>query len=311
MSKRYSLPESEITPQETYLKRRDFLKLGAAGALGVAMFGRQAPAAAEGSFKFVRNAKWNTDETKTAFNDITHYNNFYEFGTDKADPARYAHALITRPWTVRISGEVNKPQVIDIEKLLSMFPLEERIYRMRCVEAWSMVIPWNGFALAELLKHVEPTSRAKYVAFTTLHDPKQMPGQQRHVLEWPYREGLRIDEAMHPLTLLAVGIYGRPLPNQDGAPVRLVVPWKYGFKGIKSIVEIKLTEKMPVTTWNQMAPDEYGFYANVNPEVDHPRWSQAKERRIGELIKRKTLPFNGYGEHVAQLYTGLDLKRNF
>jgi sulfoxide reductase catalytic subunit YedY len=242
---------------------------------------------------------------------VTTYNNFYELGTDKPDPSRNAGTLRPRPWSVTIEGEVKHPQVIDVDALLRSFALEERIYRMRCVEAWSMVIPWVGFPLAELVKRAEPTSRAKYVVFQTLHDPEQLPGQRRPVLRWPYVEGLRIDEATHPLALLAVGLYGRVLPNQNGAPIRLVVPWKYGFKGAKSIVRIRFQERQPETTWNLSAPDEYGFYANVNPEVDHPRWSQARERRIGEFFRRKTLPFNGYGAEVASLYAGLDLRKNY
>jgi len=247
----------------------------------------------------------------TPLRDVTSYNNFYEFGTDKGDPAANAGTLRPRPWTVAIEGEVNRPQVVDIDQLIKWAPLEERIYRMRCVEAWSMVVPWLGFPLGELIKRVEPTSRARYVVFTTLLDPEQMPEQRRTVLDWPYVEGLRLDEAMHPLTLLVMGLYGKPLPNQNGAPLRLVVPWKYGFKGIKSIVKIRFTEKQPLTTWNSAAPEEYGFYANVNPEVDHPRWSQATERRIGEFLRRPTLPFNGYAEQVAGLYSGMDLRRFF
>jgi sulfoxide reductase catalytic subunit YedY len=247
----------------------------------------------------------------TPFKDVTTYNNFYEFGVDKSDPAANAHFLRPRPWTIEFSGEISKPQTVDIDSLIKWFPLEERVYRMRCVEAWSMVIPWLGFPLAGLIKRLEPTSRAKYVAFTTLLDPAQMPGQRRRILDWPYVEGLRIDEAANPLTLLAVGLYGKQLPNQNGAPIRLVTPWKYGFKGIKSIVRVQFTEKQPPTTWSLSAPSEYGFYANVNPEVDHPRWSQATERRIGELRRRKTLPFNGYGEQVASLYSGMDLRKNF
>jgi sulfoxide reductase catalytic subunit YedY len=252
-----------------------------------------------------------TDEPQTPERDVTSYNNFYEFGTDKSDPAEYAHTLRPRPWTVRAEGEIARPQSIDVDQLLRWFPFEERVYRMRCVEAWSMVIPWVGFPLGDLLRRLEPTSRAKYVAFTTLLDPEQMPGQRRGILDWPYVEGLRIDEAMHPLTILVVGLYGKPLPNQNGAPLRLVVPWKYGFKGIKSIVSIRLQEAQPPTTWSLAAPNEYGFYANVNPAVDHPRWSQATERRIGELRRRPTLPFNGYGEQVASLYAGMDLRVNF
>ena len=249
---------------------------------------------------------YDTDEPATPFESVTTYNNFYEFGLDKGDPARYGHTLQTRPWTISIEGEVAHPQVIDIDTLLGWFPLEDRIYRMRCVEGWSMVIPWQGFPLAELIRRVEPTGNAKYLEMYTLLDETQMPGQQRAVLEWPYVEGLRMDEALHPLTLLATGLYGQPLPNQNGAPLRLVVPWKYGFKRIKSIVKIRFTQTQPRTTWALVAPNEYGFYANVNPEVSHPRWSQATERRIGEIGRRKTLPFNGYAEDVASLYAGMD-----
>jgi sulfoxide reductase catalytic subunit YedY len=252
-----------------------------------------------------------TTEARTPFEDVTTYNNFYEFGTTKDSPSRQAKQLRTRPWTVTISGEVQRPRQLDADDLKRLYPIEERVYRMRCVEAWSMVIPWIGFPLASLLRDVQPTANARYVAFTTLLDPEQMPGQRSAVLDWPYVEGLRLDEAMHPLTLLAVGLYGRALPNPNGAPVRLVVPWKYGFKGIKSIVKIELTREQPRTTWSEAAPDEYGFYANVNPAVDHPRWSQATERRIGELARRPTLPFNGYAEQVASLYAGMDLRRFF
>jgi len=248
---------------------------------------------------------------KTPYKDVTTYNNYYEFGTDKGDPSANAGGFTTRPWTVRFEGEIAKPQTLAIDELLKWFPLEERVYRMRCVEAWSMVIPWVGFPLADLVKRLEPTPKAKFVAFTSLRDPGRMPGQQRRVLEWPYVEGLRLDEALNPLAILAVGLYGRVLPNQNGAPLRLVVPWKYGFKGIKAIVSVSFVEKQPPTTWSRKAPEEYGFYANVNPEVDHPRWSQAKERRIGEFFRRKTLPFNGYAEQVAQLYTGMDLRKSF
>jgi sulfoxide reductase catalytic subunit YedY len=251
------------------------------------------------------------DDKLTPYEDVTTYNNFYEFGTDKGDPARNAHTLRARPWSVVVEGEVHRPGTFEVDELIRRFPPEERVYRLRCVEAWSMVIPWMGFPLASLLKAVEPTSQARFVAFTTLQDPEQMPGQKRGVLPWPYVEGLRLDEAMHPLTLLVTGLYGKTLPNQNGAPIRLVVPWKYGFKGIKSIVRIRLVREQPPTTWNIAAPREYGFYANVNPEVDHPRWSQARERRIGELFKRRTLMFNGYGEQVASLYSGMDLRRYF
>jgi sulfoxide reductase catalytic subunit YedY len=254
---------------------------------------------------------YGTDEPMTPLKDVTTYNNFYEFGVEKLDPSENAHTLRPRPWTVAFDGEINNPQTVDIDTLIKWFPLEERVYRMRCVEAWSMVIPWLGFPLGKLIARLGPTSRAKYLAFTTLLDVAQLPGQRRRILDWPYVEGLRIDEATNPLALLAVGLYGKLLPNQNGAPIRLVTPWKYGFKGIKSIVRIRFTEKEPPTTWNIAAPNEYGFYANVNPEVDHPRWSQATERRIGELRRRKTLLFNGYGEQVASLYSGMDLRKNF
>ncbi|GEM48419.1 protein-methionine-sulfoxide reductase catalytic subunit MsrP [Deinococcus cellulosilyticus] len=254
---------------------------------------------------------YDTREPVSAIEDITGYNNYYEFGTGKSDPARNAGRLKTRPWSVVIDGMVKKPQTVDIDTLQGWFPLEDRLYRMRCVEGWSLVIPWMGFPLAALLRRIEPTSKARYVKFTALADPKQMPGVKAGILDWPYVEGLRLDEAMHPLTLLAVGLDGKILPNQNGAPLRLVVPWKYGFKNIKAITRITLTDKQPATTWSLIAPHEYGFYANVNPEVDHPRWSQATERRIGELSRRPTLPFNGYAEEVAHLYKGMDLRRYF
>jgi sulfoxide reductase catalytic subunit YedY len=323
-------PSSEITPETLYLRRREFMRnaaLSTATAAGVGsgllwlMGGQRAgkkdeapagEAAVPGTdLSIARRGVFATDEAPTPYGDVTSYNNFYEFGTGKGDPAEYAHTLRPRPWTVAITGEVEKPQTVDVDQLLRWFPLEERVYRMRCVEAWSMVIPWVGFPLADLLKRCEPTSSAKYVAFTTLLDLEQMPQQRRGVLDWPYVEGLRIDEAMHPLAILAVGLYGRTLPNQNGAPLRLVVPWKYGFKGIKSIVKIELRETEPPTTWNVAAPHEYGFYANVNPTVDHPRWSQATERRIGEFRRRPTLPWNGYAEQVASLYAGMDLRRSF
>ena len=256
---------------------------------------------------------FDTTEPPTPYAEATGYNNYYEFGLGKADPARNAGQLRTRPWTVVIDGEVEKPLTLDVDTLLRRFPPEDRIYRMRCVEGWSMVMPWQGFPLAALLRAVNPTSRARFVAFTALHDPEQMPGQRSGVLPWPYVEGLRLDEALHPLTLLATGLHGRPLPRQNGAPLRLVVPWKYGFKSIKAVVRISLTREQPPTTWSLAAPDEYGFYANVNPDVPHPRWSQATERRIGEpgLGRRETLPFNGYAEQVAHLYSRMDLRRNF
>jgi methionine sulfoxide reductase catalytic subunit len=308
------IPSREITPERLYWGRREVLRGGVAAALGL---GAARPASAAGvvpeahypALPNVKATSYQVNEKKTPWKDVATYNNFYEFGTDKSEPAERAHTLKTRPWTLTCEGEVGKPETIDLDKLLKLFPLEERVYRLRCVEGWSMVVPWVGFPLGPLIKRLEPTSRARYVQFTTLHAPEQMPGQRRDVLPWPYVEGLRLDEALHPLTFLVVGLYGRVLPNQNGAPIRLVVPWKYGFKGCKSIVNIRLQEKEPPTTWNLSAPREYGFYANVNPEVDHPRWSQARERRIGEFFKRKTLPFNGYGPEVARLYTGLDLRK--
>lgn len=259
----------------------------------------------------VKKTPFGSDEEPTPLEKIRSYSNFYEFGTSKADPHRYAHQLKTHPWQVMVVGEVEKPGVITIEDILRLFPLEERIYRLRCVEGWSMVIPWVGFPLAAFIKRFRPSSKAKYVQFFTLHAPEQMPGQKDPDLDWPYTEGLRIDEAMHPLTILSVGMYGKTLPHENGAPLRLVVPWKYGFKSIKSLVKIRFLEEQPVTTWQTYEPSEYGFYANVNPEVPHPRWSQVKERRIGDLIKHKTLMFNGYADQVASLYTGMDLKKNF
>ena len=318
------IPSSEITPERLYLRRREFLKNGAlftatAGGVGATLLWlmrglrtRDRETAERGArLAISERGKYVVDEPKTRYEAVTSYNNFYEFGVEKTDPAENAGHLATRPWTVRIEGEVARPQTVDVDDLFRWFPLEERVYRMRCVEAWSMVIPWVGFPLAGLLARAEPTSRAKYVAFASLLDPEQMPGQGRRFLDWPYVEGLRMDEAMHPLAILAVGLYGKTLPNQNGAPLRLVVPWKYGFKGIKSIVSIRLVETEPPTTWNLAAPDEYGFYANVNPTVDHPRWSQATERRIGEYRRRPTLPFNGYGEAVASLYAGMDLRKYF
>jgi methionine sulfoxide reductase catalytic subunit len=257
------------------------------------------------------SGQYDTDEPQTSYQSITTYNNYYEFGLDKDEPAENAHTLRTRPWSISVEGEVAHPQVIDIDTLLSWFPLQRRVYRMRCVEAWSMVIPWLGFPLADLIDRLEPTANARFVEMTTLLDKDQMPGQRQAVLKWPYVEALRLDEAMHPLTLMAVGLYDKMLPNQNGAPLRLVVPWKYGFKGVKSIVKIRFTDTQPRTTWALASPQEYGFYANVNPAVDHPRWSQATERRIGDLTRRKTLPFNGYADEVAGLYDGMDLRKNF
>jgi sulfoxide reductase catalytic subunit YedY len=294
------IPASEITDERLFWRRRDFIR-----GLGLGVGGLFLPAWARAL------RPQDPGDKLTPLEDITTYNNFYEFGTDKEDPSRHAHSLRPRPWTVRVEGEVKKPKVYDVDELIRRYPAQERVYRLRCVEAWSMVIPWLGFPLASFLKDVEPTSNAKFVAFTTLHDPEQMPGQRSGVLPWPYVEGLRLDEAMHPLTLLVHGLYGKTLPNQNGAPLRLVVPWKYGFKSIKSIVRIRLVREQPPTTWNMSAPDEYGFYSNVNPDVDHPRWSQKRERRIGELRRRPTLLFNGYADQVAQLYTRMDLRRNF
>jgi sulfoxide reductase catalytic subunit YedY len=309
MSRR--IASSEITPEALYLRRREILRGAALAAGGALLPWTAAAAPAPPELSGVRPGPFSTDEPPTDYEDATSYNNFYELGTGKRDPARNAGSLRTEPWSVVIEGEVAKPGRIGLEDLLKPHPLEERVYRLRCVEAWSMVIPWVGFPLGDLLERFQPTSKAKFVAFQTLFDPKQLPGQRLGVLDWPYVEGLRIDEAMHPLTILAVGMYGRELPGQNGAPLRLVVPWKYGFKSIKSIVRIRLTETRPPTSWNLAAPQEYGFFANVNPEVDHPRWSQARERRIGDWLRRPTLPFNGYGEQVAGLYTGMDLRKNY
>ncbi len=299
---------SEITPPEIYRARRRFMQ-GAGALLAGAALGTMADA--EARLSGVRASAYRLDEEKTPYKDVTTYNNFYEFGTGKDDPAAHAGSLRTRPWTVSVEGEVKQARTWDIDALMKLAPLEERVYRMRCVEGWSMVIPWVGFPLAELIRRAEPTGKARYVEFVSLNDPKQMPGQRFGVLDWPYTEGLRMDEAMHPLTILAVGLYGDVLPNQNGAPIRLVVPWKYGFKSAKSIVKIRFVEKQPLTAWMAAAPSEYGFYSNVNPRVDHPRWSQAKERRIGEFFKRDTLMFNGYGAQVAQLYRGMDLQKYF
>jgi len=305
------LRSSEITDEKLYLRRREFIKTAAVPA--VAALAGLAPALAlasgQDALPNVRKGVVTLDEALTPWADVTTYNNFYEFGTDKSDPARNAKNFRTKPWTVRIDGLVNKPGDYHFEDLVAPHALEERVYRLRCVEAWSMVIPWVGIPLKDVLKRVEPQGGAKFVEFTTLHDPKQMPGQRVGVLDWPYVEGLRLDEALHPLSILAVGLYGKVLPNQNGAPIRLVVPWKYGFKSIKSIVGIRLAAKQPVSSWQASAPQEYGFYSNVNPDVDHPRWSQARERRIGEFLKRKTLMFNGYADQVAGLYAGMDLKK--
>jgi len=310
------IESGEITSHDLFLRRREFLR-GAGWAVAGAALAPTLACGAEGEFPppaptaGADATPFRTDEEPTAFEDATRYNNFYEFGTDKGDPRRHAGSLRTRPWSVAITGEVGKPGTIDLDDLVRPHVAEERIYRFRCVEAWSMVIPWLGIPLGAILERFAPTSGARYVAFKTLLDPEQMPGQRSRVLDWPYVEGLRIDEAMHPLTILATGMYGRELPNQNGAPLRLVVPWKYGFKSIKSIVEIRLTRTEPPTSWSLQAPGEYGFFANVNPDVDHPRWSQKRERRIGELRKRPTLPFNGYADQVAHLYAGIDLRKHF
>lgn len=309
------IPTAEITSHEIYKRRRDLMKFVAAGSIlgagGLLVLPASAQTAGLQKLENVKKSALSTAESPTAYRHVTTYNNFYEFGTDKADPARNASRLTVRPWTVVVEGEVNKPRTFGIEDILKL-PLEERVYRLRCVEAWSMVIPWIGFEFNTLAKMVEPTSRAKYVEFITAFQPETMPGVRLPVLDWPYVEGLRIDEAMHPLTIMAVGLYGEVLPNQNGAPVRLVVPWKYGFKSGKSIVRIRFTENRPKTAWEKSAPQEYGFYSNVNPNVDHPRWSQKRERRIPEFFAaRKTQMFNGYGDQVAGLYAGMDLKKFF
>jgi sulfoxide reductase catalytic subunit YedY len=296
---------SEVTPKEVYLNRRKFLATAAGGLLLAA---RDAEAQALGTLQ--KSALSTSGETITPKETTTRYNNFYEFGTDKADPARNAHRLVTSPWKVSVEGECKNPKTYDLDSLLKLAPLEERIYRLRCVEGWSVVIPWAGYSLSELIKAAEPTSKAKYVAFETLYDRKVMLSPMAAGIAFPYREGLRLDEAMHPLTLLTFGMYGEPLPKQDGAPVRIVVPWKYGFKSAKSIVKIRFVEKEPPITWSVANSREYGFYSNVNPEVDHPRWSQATERRLGEFFRRKTLMFNGY-DQVASLYQGMDLKKYY
>jgi sulfoxide reductase catalytic subunit YedY len=301
---------SEITPLATYLNRRQVL----AGLIASGLLAGQQAEARGTPLKYAKNPRMSLKESSNSYEDITTYNNFYEFGVDKTDPSENSGKFRPAPWTVAVSGEAAVTGRFALEDLIKPHALEERIYRLRCVEAWSMVIPWVGFPLGDLIKRLQPTSRAKYVAFKTVMRPSEMPGQRFPVLEWPYVEGLRMDEAMHPLTLMAVGLYGETLLNQNGAPLRLVVPWKYGFKGIKSIVEIRFTERQPPTSWNRSAPNEYGFYANVNPAVDHPRWSQATERRIGGGLfapRQPTLPFNGYAAQVASLYSGLDLTRNY
>ena len=313
--RRSDIAPSEITPVAVWRERRSVvqaaLAAGLLGATGVAAAQKQPAARLAG-----RPSALSTMERPAAYEVVTNYCNFYEFGTEKEDPAQHAPKLLRpRPWQVAVDGEVRRPRNFDIDELLKLAPMEERIYRLRCVEAWSVVVPWVGYPLAELIRRVEPTGNAKYVEFTTLADPKQMPGLQSRVIDWPYVEGLRLDEAMHPLTLLTFGLYDEVLPNQNGAPLRIVVPWKYGFKSAKSLVRIRFVERQPVNSWQKSAPSEYGFYSNVNPNVDHPRWSQASERRLGEgglfSRRRPTLMFNGYGEQVAALYAGMDLKRLF
>ena len=313
------LLSSEITPKAVFENRRELIKSAAAGAFGLALapwFSRDALASNPQKLAATLNPNFSVKDEPTSYKYVTGYNNYYEFGTDKSDPAAYAKTLQTTPWTVTIEGLVKKPVTLDIDALLKLAPMEERIYRMRCVEGWSMVIPWDGYSLSKLLNHVQPLGSAKYVEFITLADRKQMPGLRSQIIEWPYREGLRLDEAMNPLTLLTFGLYGEALPKQNGAPVRIVVPWKYGFKSAKSIVKIRLTEEMPKTSWSQFDAREYGFYSNVNPLVDHPRWSQATERVIGDAKgagifapKIKTQMFNGYADQVASMYTGMDLKK--
>jgi sulfoxide reductase catalytic subunit YedY len=305
---------SEITPKAVYVRRRDFIR-AASGAAIAAAAALTPPAVSAGQtgakLPNVGKSALSTDEKPNDYEDVTSYNNFYEFGTDKGDPLRHARSLKPRPWKLTVDGHVARPASYDIDDFIKPHALEERVYRLRCVEAWSMVVPWVGIPLADVIARVEPTSKARFIEFTTLYDPRQMPGQRESALRWPYVEGLRLDEAKHPLTILAVGLYGEVLPNQNGAPIRLVVPWKYGFKSIKSIVRMRFVEGQPRNSWQVQTPNEYGFYANVNPDVDHPRWSQARERRIGEFFKRKTLMFNGYADQVAGLYAGMDLRKNY
>lgn len=307
IGKATDIPSSEITPEQLYLDRRRFLGALAAGAAVTAASGPLAKAAAATT----PHLDTRRQDEPTPWEDVTTYNNFYEFGTGKDDPAKNATNFRTTPWSVEVEGHVAKPAVYRLEDFIKPYTIEDRVYRLRCVEGWSMVIPWRGFPLRSLIERVQPTSSAKYVEFVTLLDPEQMPGQRRPVLDWPYNEGLRLDEAMHPLSFMVTGLYGKELPNQNGAPLRLVVPWKYGFKSIKSIVKMRFIERQPRTSWMKAASNEYGFYANVNPNVDHPRWSQARERRIGEFRRRRTLMFNGYADQVASLYSGMDLEKNF
>jgi methionine sulfoxide reductase catalytic subunit len=318
LRKKPELTYADVTPKSLYLNRRKFLQsagvIGAAALAGRGLWELASPTSsvfAGEKLNVALKSPFSTTEKQNTYDDVTHYNNYYEFGVDKTEPAKNAGRLKTYPWTVSIEGEIKNPRKISIDEILKLAPLEERIYRHRCVEAWSIVVPWIGYSLSALIKAAEPTPAAKYVAFETFYDRKQMPQSTYAGIDFPYVEGLRLDEAMNPLTLLCVGMYGETLPNQDGAPVRLIIPWKYGFKSAKSLVKIRFTKDQPPSTWNRLAPNEYGFYANVNPHVDHPRWSQAKERRLGEFFKRETLMFNGYSDQVASLYTGMDLKKYY
>ena len=318
LRKKPELTYADVTPKSLYLNRRKFLQsaglIGAAALAGRGLWELALPSSsvfAGTKLTIASKSPFSTTEKQNTYDDVTHYNNYYEFGVDKTEPAKNAGSLKTYPWTVSIEGEVKNPRKMSIDEILKLAPLEERIYRHRCVEAWSIVVPWVGYSLSALIKAVEPTPAAKFVAFETFYDRKQMPQSTYAGIDFPYVEGLRLDEAMNPLTLLCVGMYGETLPNQDGAPVRLIIPWKYGFKSAKSLVKIRFTKDQPPSTWNRLAPNEYGFYANVNPHVDHPRWSQAKERRLGEFFKRETLMFNGYSDQVASLYTGMDLKKYY
>ena len=317
VQRRTNILSSEITDERTYLNRRQFIQGTSGAALGLATgafalsSATNLRAGSQETIPDIQTSAFSTNEEPNSFSDITSYNNFYEFGLDKGDPARHAHELTVKPWSVKVEGHVNKAAEYDLEDLLKGITFEERIYRLRCVEAWSMVVPWVGFPLSTLINRFEPTSNAKFIELTTVYRPEEMPGQRRAILNWPYIEGLRMDEAMHPLTILVVGLYGKTLLNQNGAPLRLMVPWKYGFKSVKSIVRMRFTNEQPRTAWNVAAPSEYGFYANVNPTVDHPRWSQARERRIGKFFRQATEMFNGYGDEVASLYSGMDLRRNY
>ncbi|MEE3104171.1 MAG: protein-methionine-sulfoxide reductase catalytic subunit MsrP [Acidobacteriota bacterium] len=317
VQRRTNILSSEIIDERTYLNRRQFIQGTSGAALGLATgafalsSATNLRAGSQETIPDIQTSAFSTNEEPNSFSDITSYNNFYEFGLDKGDPARHAHELTVKPWSVKVEGHVNKAAEYDLEDLLKGITFEERIYRLRCVEAWSMVVPWVGFPLSTLINRFEPTSNAKFIELTTVYRPEEMPGQRRAILSWPYIEGLRMDEAMHPLTILVVGLYGKTLLNQNGAPLRLMVPWKYGFKSVKSIVRMRFTNEQPRTAWNIAAPNEYGFYANVNPTVDHPRWSQARERRIGKFFRQATEMFNGYGDEVASLYSGMDLRRNY